>query len=178
MKSVPSRAREPVVYYDVVVAQPFATGAPQGPVGELLGVDPKADAALKPAEGRKRTEYKQPTDSGVPLVPAVKVVPLAFDTFGRWSKDAADELKRWARRRLKQADVAQSVRARGVYAELNSRWRATAGCALQRGNLEVYADCVGFSHSQCVDEVQHDSACSSSRSDFVSYLIASATAGR
>ena len=74
---------EPVVYYDVVVAHPFTSGAPQGPVGELLGVDPKADAALKPAEGRKRTEYKPPTDdSGVPLVPAVKVVALAFDTFG------------------------------------------------------------------------------------------------
>ena len=75
---------EHVVHYDVVVAHPFTTGAPQGPAGELLGVDPNADAAIKPAEGRKRTEYKPPTEvSGVPLVPAVKIVPLAFDTFGR-----------------------------------------------------------------------------------------------
>ena len=112
------------------------------------------------------------------LVPAVKIAPLAIDTVGRWGKDAADELKRLARRRLKQADAAQSVRARGVYAELLSRWRATVACALRRCNFEVYGDCVGFSHSQGVDEVQHDSACSGSRSDFVSYLTASATAGR
>ena len=66
-----------MVYYNVVVAHPFTTGAQQGPGGELLAVDPKAGAAFKPAEGRKRTEYKPPTDDGgVPLVPAVKVAFL------------------------------------------------------------------------------------------------------
>ena len=131
--------------YDVVVAHPFTTGVPQGSCGELKCAEPSAEAALGPAEKRKISEYQPPVDAnGTRLAAAVNIVPLAFDTYGRWGKGVADELKRWARRRLLRPDAMQSVRSKGVYAELLSRWRASAACILQRGNFEVYADCVGL----------------------------------
>lgn len=79
----------------------------------------------------------------LPLAPAVCIVPLAFATHGRWGEAAVDGLKFWARRRLEQSDAVQSVRPRGIYAEVLRRWRASGACALQRGNYAVYAACTG-----------------------------------
>ena len=125
----------PTVYYDVVVAHPFTTGVPSGPVGALLGRHPDADAALGPAEQRKYSDYNPPLNpaTGARLQP-VSLVPLAFDTFGRWGPAAADALRRWARRRLNRPDALRSVRRAGLYQQVLARWRAAGACALQRGN--------------------------------------------
>ena len=168
----------PTVYYDVVVAHPFTTGVPQGPCGDLKGAEPSADAAIQPAANRKRSEYAPPRDAnGTALAGGVKIVPVAFDTFGRWGKDVSDELKLWARRRLARPDAIANARRKGVYAELLSRWRATAACTLQRGNFEVYADCVGLAASH--DETPpggHDSL--HVPPHFLDYMTCSALLGR
>ena len=143
----------------------------------MLVAEPDAEAALRHLENRKLSEYAPPVGGdGQPLVPAVKVVPLAFDTYGRWGQGAADELKLWARRRLKKPDAAQSARTKGVYAEVLSRWRATASCTLQRGNFEVYADCVGFGVGD--EQASGDLAGSPAQPCFVEYLTCSAAFGR
>ena len=112
----------PVVYYDVVVAHPFTTGAPQGPCGDLKGAEPCADAAIRPAAKRKRSEYTHPQDENdTVLAVGVKIVPVAFDTYGRWGQDVSDELKLWARMRLARPDATASLRRKVVYAEMLSR---------------------------------------------------------
>ena len=134
----------PTVYYDVVVAHPFATGVPTGPVSSLLGRLPDADAALRPAEQRKRADYAPPVDpaTGARLQP-VSMAPLAFDTYGRWGPAAADALRRWARRRLNRPDAIRSVRRKGLYQQVLARWRVARACALQRGNFATYAAAIG-----------------------------------
>ena len=134
------------MYCEVVLAQPFTTGAPTGEVGTLLGARPDADAALGPAERGKCSDYAPPRDplTGVLLAQPVTVVPLAFDTHGRWGKAVADSLRRWARRRLNRPDAARSVRRAGLFQHVLARWRAAGACALQRGNFETYAASVGL----------------------------------
>jgi len=129
---------QPPTYYDVVVAHPFTTGVPTGSVGSLLLAEPSADAAVKAAAGGKRTAYAPPAG-----LPQVKLVPLAFDTFGRWGEDAALELRKLARMRAALPDVLRGRRSLRVQGAILSRWRTTASCLLQKGNYEVWADCVG-----------------------------------
>ena len=133
----------PRIYYDVVVAHPFTTGVPTGSCGELISAEPCADAAVRPAERRKRNDYSPPLVPDT-MISAVKIVPIAFDTHGRWGQAAADELKVWARRRLQQADARRSIRPRGIYQAVLAHWRAKASCLLQRGNFHVYSDCIGI----------------------------------
>ena len=135
----------PTVYFDVVVAHPFTTGVPTGAVGAMRTAQPDADAAVGPAEQEKYGDYAPPCDAltGVPLTHPVTVVPLAFDTYGRWGPAAADALKRWARRRLNRPDAARSVRRAGLFQQVLARWRAAGSCALQRGNFETFAASVG-----------------------------------
>ena len=144
----------PTVYCDVVVAHPFTTGVPTGEVGTLLGARPDADAALGPAERGKYADYATPRDpaTGTLLAQPVAVLPLAFDTHGRWGKAAVDSLRRWARRRLNRPDAARSVRRAGLFQHVLARWRAAGACALQRGNFETYAACVGLSSGPEPDE--------------------------
>ena len=113
---------------------------------EFLGVRPGADTALGPAERRKYGDYEAPRDrtTGELLAQPVTMVPLAFDTYGRWGEAAADALKRWARRRLTRPDAARSVRRAGLFQQVLARWRAAGSCPLQRGNFEAFAACVGM----------------------------------
>ena len=97
------------------------------------------------AERRKYGDYSPPQNlvTGERLAP-VSFVPLAFDTLGRWGPAAVDALRRWAKRRLARPDALRSIRRTGLYARVLARWRASGACALQRGNFETYASCVGL----------------------------------
>lgn len=135
----------PRIYYDIVVAHPFKTGVPTGECGALLNATPDADAAVKPAERRKRNDYAPPVnDAGLPVARAVVIVPMAFDTHGRWGPAAVDAVRRCARRRLRMPDATRSVQRSGLYLKLLARWRAEASCLLMRGNFETYAESLGL----------------------------------
>ena len=97
---------QPPTYYDVVVSHPFTTGVPTGSVGQLRLAEPSADSAVNVGERGKRLDYAPP-----PGLPQVKLVPLAFDTFGRWGDSAAKELRRLARLRASLPDILHSGRS-------------------------------------------------------------------
>lgn len=106
----------PGIYHDVVGAHPFTTGITAGTCGELGGEVPSSMAELKVAKSRKGTEYAPPRDdAGNSLARLVRIVPLAFDTHGRWGSAGCKMLKRWARRRLQLPDATANVRVGGVY---------------------------------------------------------------
>ena len=142
---------QPPTYYDVVVSHPFTTGVPTGNVGELRLAEPKADAAVDAGERSKRQDYAPPAG----LV-QVKLVPLAFDTFGRWGDAAAKELRSLARLRASLPDVLRSGRSQSVRCAVLSRWRNSASCLLQKGNFEAWAECVGrrAASEQCESGVE------------------------
>ncbi|CAE8714572.1 unnamed protein product [Polarella glacialis] len=122
------------IYYDIVVAHPFKTRVPTGERGALLNATPEADAAVKTAERRKRNDYAPPAnDAGALLGRAVAIVPMAFDTHGRWGPAAVDAVRRCARRLLRMPDAIRSVQRKGLYLKLLASWRAEASCLLMRG---------------------------------------------
>ena len=134
---------EPVTYFDVVIAHPFTTGVPTGSVGELHTQRVTADAAVGPAARGKRTKYAPPAaDTGEVATPRVHMIPLAFDTYGRWGEDAVRALRAAVRRRLARPDARQSVALKGVHGRLLRRWRAAGAIAVQRRNFDVWRDCL------------------------------------
>jgi hypothetical protein len=138
---------EGVVYYDVVVAHPFTTGVPTGSVGEMRTDTPQADAAVGPASREKHNKYAPPLPSPpVPDVPKVQIVPLAFDTYGRWGKDAVIALRLAARRRMALPDARNCVPSSSAYVNLLQRWRAAGAIAVQRRNYDVWRDCLSVAH--------------------------------
>ena len=133
-----------VTYFDVVISHPFTTGVPTGSVGQLLTQRAWADAAIGPATAGKYTKYAPPQAAeGQAAIPCVNMVPLAFDTHGRWGEEAVRSLRAAARRRLARADARQSASKHGMYARLLQRWRAAGAIAVQRRNFDVWRDCVG-----------------------------------
>ena len=134
---------EGVTYYDVVVAHPFTTGVPTGSVGELHTQQVSADAAVGPAARGKHVKYAPPPPvAGQPSVPRVQLVPLAFDTYGRWGEEAVRALRAAVRRRLAQPDARRGATMRGVHGRLLKRWRASGAVAVQRRNYDVWRDCL------------------------------------
>ena len=86
VSTVAKRGRD-VCRFDVVISHPFTTGVPTGSVGETLTQRASADAAIGPATRDKYTKYAPPVAAeGVAAIPRVNMVPLAFDTHGRWGK--------------------------------------------------------------------------------------------
>ena len=69
------------------------------------------------------------------------MVPLAFETYGRWGEHAVRELRRLARRRAERADAQQAVDPTAVYRGCLRRWRQEVSVALQMGNFAIYAAC-------------------------------------
>ena len=61
------------------------------------------------------------------------------------STNAADELKRWARCTIKQADAAQNLRTCGVHAELLSKWPATAALPVRSSAVSGSGTCMRLS---------------------------------
>ena len=69
----------------------------------------------------------------------VLLVPLAFETYGRWGASAALQLKRLARRRSEMLDARCSVDARSVYKGCLMKWRQELAVALQLANWVIWA---------------------------------------
>ena len=69
------------------------------------------------------------------------MIPLAFETFGRWGEHAVRELRRLARRRAERPDAQQAVDPTAVYRGCLRRWRQEVSVALQMGNFAIYAAC-------------------------------------
>ena len=135
---------EGVTYYDVVVSHPFTTGVPTGSVGELHTQHASADAAVGPAARGKHAKYAPPlAEAGEVGVGRVNMVPLAFDTFGRWGEEAVRALRAAVRRRLVRPDAQRGVTLKGAHSQLLRRWRAAGACAVQRRNWDVWRDCLG-----------------------------------
>ena len=118
---------EPVRYADVVVTHPIQTRA-----GRITGSG--AGIAAEREERKKLSDYAPRTGGR-----AVLLVPLAFESYGRWGDAAALELRRLARRRSECADAARSVDATSVYRGCLRRWRTELSVLLQLGNFSIYA---------------------------------------
>ena len=120
---------EPVRYADVVVTHPVQTRA-----GRTTGSGPGVAAARE--ERGKHGDY-MPRPGGRPVL----LVPLAFESYGRWGKLAALELRRLARRRSERVDAANSVDASSVYRGCLRRWRQEVAVALQLAKFSIYDAC-------------------------------------
>ena len=69
------------------------------------------------------------------------MVPLAFESYGRWGKHAVRELRRLARRRAERPDAQQAVDPTAVYRGCLKRWRMEVSVTLQMGNFAIYSAC-------------------------------------
>ena len=121
---------EPVRYADVVVTHPA-----QMRQGRLYVS--RAGVGVAREERAKVSDY-QPRAGGR----AVLIVPLAFETYGRWGDSVANELRRLARRRAEQLDARRSVDPTSVYRGCLRRWRQEISVLLQLSNFHVYDACV------------------------------------
>ena len=136
------------VYYDVVVSDPFTKGVPTGTVGEVRARKPTTVAAIEPAVQDKVTKYK-PSPAPAPQISQVQLYTVAFDTLGRWSKDAVSQLREAARRRLSQLDARRCVTRTAMHSRILQRWRAEGSIAPQRCTFGFWHDCVGQSLAGC-----------------------------
>ena len=82
----------------------------------------------------------------------VLLVPLAFETYGRWGASAALELKRLARRRSEMLDARCSVDAGSVYKGCLRKWRQELAVALRMSNWAIWA---AAAHGLRTDAVSH-----------------------
>ena len=98
---------------DVTVVHPISTT-------HLKGSAELAGAAAKEAEKRKLNKYKAAKSS------TVEIVPLAFESFGRWGEQALKFLRRLAR-------TAQEMAGRAYAPFMNQAYRELS-VALARGN--------------------------------------------
>ena len=119
----------PVRFADVVVTHPIGLRSNRW-VGNGQGV-----AAAR--EERKKFAHYLPRAGGHPVL----MVPLAFESYGRWGEQAVRELRRLARRRAERPDAQQAVDPSAVYRGCLRRWRQEASVTLQMGNYAVYAAC-------------------------------------
>ena len=118
---------EPVRYADVVVTHPI-----QKRLGRLVGNGPGIAVAR---EEREKLRDYLPRPGGR----RVALVLLAFESYGRWGKSAALELRRLARRRSEMADAVRSVDSSAVYRGCLRRWRQEISVCLQLCNFAVYS---------------------------------------
>ena len=120
---------EPMRYADVVVTRPI-----QIRQGKISGSGPGVAAAR---EERGKLSDCAPRPHGRPVL----IVPLAFKLYGRWGESAALELRRLARRRSEQLDVARAADANAMYRGCLRRWRQEIAVCLHLGNVTIYAAC-------------------------------------
>ena len=122
----------PLNYLDVVVVHPIDLDH-----GRWIGVVP--GRAAKDAEMEKFRGYR-PGPAGTPVL----LTPLAFETYGRWGKHAAREIRRLARARAQLPDAMASVDSTAVYRGCLIHWLRELSVALQLGNAHVLAHAVGM----------------------------------
>ena len=125
----------PIRYADVVVTHPIHwerdhwVGAAQG-------------AAARESERVKWRRYAACPD-GNPVL----LVPLAFETYGRWGDAASAELRRLARLRSALADSRQSVDPNGFFRGCLIRWRRQVSVVLQQGNAAMLCACTAVARA-------------------------------
>ena len=115
----------PVRYADVAVTHPVHSNrgrlVADGP-GEAAAAQERAkDATYAPAEGAS----------------AALVVPLVFETFGRWGPRAERELLWLARRRVDRRGANTALDPAQAFGAVLRRWRQRVSICLMRGNFEV-----------------------------------------
>ena len=88
------------------------------------------------AECKKYRDYA-PNAGGRP----VNLVPLIFETYGRWGKAAIREMKRLASMRALRGDSG-GIDVSTVRCGVLTRWRQQVAVALQRGNFGMYSAAV------------------------------------
>ena len=119
----------PVRYADVVITHPICCHR-----GSWCGTGP-GTAVAREERGKLKDYLPRPGGRRVLLV------PLAFESYGRWGVSAARELRRLARRRAERQDAQQSVDPQAVYRGCLRRWRQEISITLQLGNFAVYSAC-------------------------------------
>ena len=137
---------EPVRYADIVVTHPI-----QIRNGRLTGSGPGTAVARE--ERGKLGDY-QPRPGGRPVL----LVPLAFESYGRWGKRAALELRRLARRRSEMMDAARAVDPTSVYRGCLRRWRQEISVCLQLANFAIYSACAQGLRTDDVAHCPYDDA--------------------
>ena len=131
---------DPIRYADVVVTHPV-----QVRYGRITATGPGVAAAR---EERGKVAHHKAREGGREVL----LVPLAFETYGRWGASAALELKRLARRRSEMLDARCSVDASSVYKGCLRKWRQELAVALQMSNWAIWA---AAAHGLRTDAVSH-----------------------
>ena len=124
-------AAAPTRYCDVVVTHPIHRHHDEWH-GKGAGI------AVAAAERQKVRDY-QPAAGGSPVL----LTPLAFETYGRWGRAAAAEVRRLARARAMGPAGASMVNPEAMYQASLLRWRREVAVTLQCGNAEVLLACAG-----------------------------------
>ena len=107
----------------------------------LRGVWYGSDAgrAVKDAERQKELQYRHDPERGTPIV----LVPLCFETGGRWGMKAIHELRRLAKVKSQMGLTRNAADKDAVYRATLLRWRREISCALQQGNAAILMAATG-----------------------------------
>ena len=129
------RSREgpttPTRYGDVVVTHPI----------HRVGSEWKGWQSGKAAAKAERDKFRDYRPS--PTGKSVLLVPLAFETYGRWGVRASRELRRLARRKAAAAASAGAFDAASIYRATLLRWRREVSVTWQQGNVAILSACAG-----------------------------------
>ena len=109
--------------------------------GEWKGSE--AGRAVRDAEICKWIKYRPEEGVGT----AVLLVPLCFETGGRWGKQAMYGLRRLARVKAQIGLARQAADKDAVYRATLLRWRRESSCALQQGNAAILMAATGQTSS-------------------------------
>ncbi len=124
----------PLTYADVMVTH---TASFSSSTGTWSPAAPGQAAAE--AEKVKQRRYR-PAAGGS----SIRLVPLIWETHGRWGRQGMAELRRVARRRATVAASQGSADADAVYRATLNRWRREVSVQLQSWNAAILAASVGF----------------------------------
>ena len=116
--------------------------------GWIRGAQQREVDSLQAREERKKISDHRPRPGGRHVV----LVPLAFETYGRWGKHAVKELRRLAWRRAERSDAQSCVDPQAMQRGCLRRWRQEIAVALQLGNFAIYSSCC---RGLRVDSEQH-----------------------
>jgi len=118
----------PTRYADVVITHPFT----------LIGITWVGHAHAAATEAAEADKYRTYAirPGGTPIV----IIPLAFETFGRWGPAAVKELRMLARARACRTDVAAALDPKAAYRGTLRRWRMEMSVLLQRCSAAVVGE--------------------------------------
>jgi len=115
----------PVRYADIAVTHPVHLSrgrvTADGPGLAAAAQERTKDAAYAPAPGAS----------------SALVIPLVYETFGRWGPRAERELLWLARRRVERRGANTALNSAQAFGAVLRRWRQRISVCLMRGNYEV-----------------------------------------